>query len=300
MKSMIGILTYRRLAALQEMLHGISQHCPQYPLVISEDCGQRDGTEAFLTQDTKAAARPDLLAVEHEPLDEPRPGHRRHLLGTHNLGVSGNSNRILKVFMESDCDHLCLCNDDLHVLGDFVHAYAEAHEDLDVGFFCFTDFTHHPSYRTVTVRSRGYKLKLVQRFTGIMMSMTRKVVEDIGFFDSRFGKFGEEHCDYTIRARMAGHIALDGVMQNCLDLDPDPPVLRHQDVATSLVGAERVQADREASEVMQRVASEYKSRAPYRDFRLRRLDQVGARGSGQTGVDIGNLEHYAVAGNGAA
>jgi len=309
MKSMIAILTYRRLPVLKEMLRGIKLHCPDVPLRIFEDCGQRDGTEAFLMNGCEATQRPDLLAVEYTPVSmEPsaqeaalglKPDRYHSFLGTHNLGVAGNSNRALKVFMESDCDHLLLCNDDLHVLGDFPATYAEAHEDLEVGFFCFTDFNYNSSYATVPVRSRGYKLKLMQRFTGIMMSMTRQVVEDIGYFDSRFGKFGEEHCDYTIRARQAGHISLDGAMQNCLDLDPDVPVLKHQDAQTSVSGPERVMADREASEVMSRVAAEYQSRNPYREFRLRHLDKVGSRGGAVGGIDAVNLENYAIAGTAA-
>ena len=122
-------------------------------------------------------------------------------LGDRNLGVAGNSNRILKIFMDGDWDHLCLCNDDIFVEGDFVDTYARAHQDLGVGLFCFCNFTvaspaisgHPDTYKWTTYPMRGWKVKFLPRFTGIMMSVTRKTVEAAGYFDTSFGQFGEEH-----------------------------------------------------------------------------------------------------------
>lgn len=271
MKSLIGILTYRRLAALKTMMAGVEKHCPQYACVISEDCGQRDGTTDFLTT-ARFPAEPNaaLMATKYVT-DGHTPWYANYqnadvYIGDRNLGVTGNSNRILKIFMDGDWDHLCLCNDDLHVDGDFVKFYGQAHQDLGVEMFCFCDFTHHESYKWVTYPWRGYRLKFMPRFTGIMISITRKLVEKIGFFDAEFGKFGEEHCDYTIRARMAGGIQCDKQDANCLDLEHT--LLRHQDVPTSVTGAARQQADKEASMVMQRAAYEYRMRHYYRPFQL--------------------------------
>ena len=303
MKSAIAVLTYRRLSVLQETLRGIRKHSAQYPLAIFEDCGQRDGTEAFLQRNAELKAnRPEMMADEWVPakveLSEeeallgitPERGYHS-FQGTRNVGVAANSNKALKWFMEeTDADHLCLCNDDLHVLGDFVAAYAEAHEDLGVGLFCFCDFLA-PTYKWATTYSRGHRLRLMPRFTGIMMSLTRKVVEDIGYFDDRFGQFGEEHCDYTIRARFAGHINLDGVMQNCLDINPDPPVLKSQEgIVTSVVGEARKKADAYASMVMGQCSMEYNSTHYYRDYGLGR--PFFAANWGESGIPTKNLPGY--------
>ena len=75
MKSAIAILTYRRLPVLQETLKGINQFCAHYPLAVFEDCGQRDGTSAFLTANRRLENRPiyaaakaaALLPGEHQP-----------------------------------------------------------------------------------------------------------------------------------------------------------------------------------------------------------------------------------------
>ena len=186
-------------------------------------------------------------------------------------------------------------NDDLHVLGDFVNFYAQGHEDLGVGLFCFCDFVHHESYRWLTVNSRGHRVKLLGRMTGIMMSVTRQCFDTIGYYDARFGKFGEEHCDYTIRARIAGFVNLDGQKQNALDLESKPPVLKHQDCATSIFGPERTQADQEAATIMKFLCSRYGMDPVYRPFRLRLPKNVAGVGVGGAGLGIpmDNLGHYA-------
>ena len=185
----IAILTFRRLRALQEMLNGLAANCPDYRIGIFEDCGLRDGTSAFLARGP-AIDRDDLLATKHQfayNIDA--------FLGKRNLGVSGNSNRAIKWFLdETDCEHLCLCNDDLHVLGNFAALYHRAHRDLGCEFFCFNDFWDSPSHRWIIARCRGYRLKVFPRMTGIMISTLRKTVNEVGYFDTRFGKFGEEHC----------------------------------------------------------------------------------------------------------
>lgn len=299
MKSAIAILTYRRLHALRTMMSGVSVHCPQYQTAIFEDCGQRDATEDFLRTGRSSAPRPDLLAAEYlvpagTPDAEPVVSNANYpfarvFMGDRNLGVTGNSNRAIKWFMDGDCDHLCLCNDDLTVNGDFVKFYGQAHVDLGVGMFCFCDFTHHESYKWTTYRWRGYGVKFMPRFTGIMISVTRELLDKIGFFDAEFGKFGEEHCDFTIRARMAGGIRCENQDMNCLDVEHE--LLTHQEVPTSVSGTARRHADAEAGSAMQRAAFEYRHRHYHRPFHLsypvmangyygagipcRQLDQIG-------------------------
>lgn len=285
---MICVLTFRRKSSLQITLRGLKEHCAKYPLAVFEDAGNRDGTVDFLT-DTKPKFfhDPSLLANVHNHPDW------RAFIGTHNLGVAGNSNRALKHFMDSDCDHLCLMNDDLHILGDFVGYYAKAHRDLNIGFFCFCDFTHHESYKWVSVRSRGYGIKILPRLTGIMLSMTRSVVEKIGYFDTRFGKFGEEHCDYTYRARFAGFVKLDGQDQNGIDLEPDPPLLRHQEAETSISGPERMAADSHAVAAMRQASQEYRYTHYYRPLCLKMPTYAGSQTTG--GVPVANLDGYTLA-----
>lgn len=289
LKSAIGILTYRRAHALKTMMEGIQQHCPVYASAISEDCGQRDATMDLLSAGRTKVLRPEMLAHEYvneswaENVSYP---NTQVFAGTRNLGVAGNSNRLLKWFAEGDWDHLCLCNDDLHVNGDFVKSYAQAHEDLGVGMFCFTDFDYDQSYRYTVYPYRGYKVKFMNRITGIMISITRELFDKIGYFDASFRIFGNEHVDFTHRARQAGGIQLEGQDMLCLDIVSD--TLKHQDVKTSVVGATRARADQEGVAIMQECSASYSNKHYYRPYRLQKPKWAGAYGG--TGIAVNRLE----------
>jgi glycosyltransferase involved in cell wall biosynthesis len=283
------------LGALQTMMEGLQKHCAQYPTAIAEDCGQRDGTADFLQKGRKPSPRKDLLATEYVVPDAPMGVNYpnvRVFMGDRNLGVTGNTNRIIRWFMdETDADHLCLCNDDLFVDGDFVKAYASAHNDLSVGLFCFCDFDkaspaisgNPESYKWTTYPWRGYKVKLLPRFTGIMLSITRSLLKKVGYFDAAFGKFGEEHSDFTIRCRLAGGIKLEGQDMNCLDVEHK--LLRHQDVETSVQGTVRKCADEEAATIMRRCTDGYKYRHYYRPYLLLRPKFANGYTGGGISVD---------------
>lgn len=277
------------------MLQGVDQHCAHYPLGIFEDCGQRDATADLLQFNRVPVPRPQLMAVEYEAhdLSNVNVPNAQVFMGQRNLGVAGNSNRAIKWFMDGTADHLCLCNDDLIVDGDFVDYYAKAHQDLGVGMFCFCDFTEASpaisgtpeSYKWTVYPWRGYRLKFLPRFTGIMVSITRALLEKVGYFDAVFGQFGEEHCDFTVRCRMAGGIQIDKQDMNCLDVEH--ALLRHQDVETSVVGSARHTADREASIIMHQCARSYANTHYHRPFRLKQPRLVGGYRGG--GIPFKNL-----------
>lgn len=295
MKSAIAIITYNRRHALEEELTGLMAHCRQYPVGIFEDCGHKDSTRAFLKQGAVPLVsevwRPELMADELRGVQG--FSNVTAFLGAKNLGVSGNSNRALKWLMEeTDADHFCLINDDLHVYGDFVDFYKQAHLDLGVGMFCFCDFTG-PTYRWVDIKKRGYNVKLCPRMTGIMMSFTRELINAIGYFDMGFGKFGEEHCDFTVRARLAGHISLDGVMQQQLDVHHyrigEQPVelIKHQEVETSVAGSVRKQADAESVVAMKAASEGYRHRHLFRHFSLHLPKYAG--GTRAAGIPVDGM-----------
>ena len=284
MKSAIAILTYKRPVAIQEMLKGLKQHCSQYPVAVFEDRGQ-DSTPAILREGCiKLKPRDDLMAEHWRNVN----ANLDVFLGTRNLGVAGNSNRALKIFMEGGYDHLLLCNDDLHILGDFVEFYAQAHIDLGIGCWCFNDFWESPTHRWIIARSRGYRVKVFPRMTGIMMSLARQVIEKVGYFDTRFPKIGQEHCDFTNRIRFAKEMQLDGLDQMCLDVEPTqsngeagPPVQKHQDIPSSVQGEERKREDAIAERCIQEAAMRYAVEHYYRPFSLvwpTRVGGVGDRG----------------------
>ncbi len=281
----IAILTYNRLPALQKVLTSVMTHNKVPDIAIFEDCGQQDQTRHWLTSSTKKISRPDLMATENH-----LGVGIKAFLGTDNLGVSGNSNRAIKWFMdETKADHLLLCNDDVEFLGDAGKIYRESHMATQVELFCFCDFTS-PQYKCTPITYRGIQLKRLSRMTGMVMSLTRKLVESIGYFDPQFGRFGEEHCDYTVRARCAGHQNVMGIQQYCLDINPNVPVLRHQVVNSTVSQMEKPELDRLASSVMREKSKRYSFTDPYLGFSLVRnrfSDSVSDSGT-ETDLLIGH------------
>jgi GT2 family glycosyltransferase len=293
-KSAIAVLTYNRQSVLDIELNGLSKHCKQYPTAVFEDCGYADGTRGFLKMghdSTPPKWRPDLMADEYPSLYG--RSNCKVFLGARNLGVSGNSNRALKWLVdETDADHFCLVNDDLEVHGDFVDFYRKAHMDLGVGMLNFCDFTG-PTYRWVDIKKRGFHVKLCPRMTGIMMSFTREMINAIGYFDMSFGKFGEEHSDFTVRARLAGYISLDGTMQQQIDVhhhmvgEPKVELIKHQECETSVTGVVRKQADAAAAVAMRAASEGYRHRHLYRPFCLSLPKYVG--GTKSAGIPVDGL-----------
>lgn len=273
-KSAIAILTYRRINSLRLFLEQILKECPDVPIAVFEDCGQTDETEDFLLEGAEFIRRDHTYAA-----DVYKRGNATVFLSHYNAGVCGNSNKAIKWFMdETDAEHLCLCNDDLEASGPFHLTYAEAHKKLEVGLLCFSDFTSD-AYKFVTIPVRGLKVKMLTRMTGIMMSMTRALVADIGYYDAQAFTFGQEHCDFNNRARLRGFINLNG--QGQYSLDVPCPFIKHQEVASSLTDAEKQTYNNHADEMIEIVAKSYYHSDLYRPFSIGRS---AATAAGRDGI----------------
>jgi GT2 family glycosyltransferase len=285
MKSAVAILTYNRVEVLKTLLDGVVEHIlPKYPMAIFDDCSNKDGTHDYLRSWTgnKFTRNETLMA------DEYAEGPFTTFIGHRNLGVAKSSNKALWWFMNrTQCDHLILMNDDLHVTGDFVADYSQAHHDLDINLFCLCDFDSE-THRGTIVSYRGYLIKILNQLTGIMMSITKKVVEDIGYFDIRFPKFGEEHCDYSYRAKAKGHTRIDDKSVNAIDLVLEKPKIHHQEVKPTIDGIEREILQIEASRIMQKIRAEYPFTDHYRPFSLRSTTIVG--GYANTGINVKDVQ----------
>lgn len=252
----------------------------------------RDETAANLRKLGPAKYRHDMLAEQVVgKMTENGPDYQI-FLGSRNLGVSGNTNRALKWFIEeTKADHLCIMNDDLHVLGDFVQFYWNATCKVNIHLWCFCDFTSE-TYKWVPIKVKAanaeeFDLKLLPRMTGIMMSVTRKLIEQVGYFDVTFGPFGEEHCDFTNRARFSGAMRLQGQDLHCLDVAMNPELLRHQEVESSIMPYEKPGYDAIAATAMVRASRSYLFTSWYRPFRLYMPKFAGAYES--SGIDTGKM-----------
>lgn len=284
MKSLLAVITWNRVEALKTALKSLNEHCRPYPIAVFEDAGYADGTQSFLTNGRQPEEDLDFEAVRWKVEGEKCEVY----MGTANLGVAGQTNRALGWFWRRGYDHICLCNDDILAKGDFVKFYAEAHAATGINLFCFCDFTPE-AYKWSVVPYRGYNVKLLSRQTGIMMSITRPVVQSIGFFDTRFPKAGEEHCEYANRARFAGHLNIEELPQHCLDVEHD--LLTHQDISSSIPSNQKPSLDREAEETLRYVSQRYMFEGLFRPFTTRAVKYAG--GQDGVGLRVDHLRHHA-------
>lgn len=284
MSSAIAILTYNRIGPLQRTFGSIMQtKARTTPVAIFEDCGQAETTRAWLRNNVSGEKNGNLLATKYILSKSTAPGRVEAFLGDENLGVAGNSNRALWWFMNcTTADHLMLCNDDIEFVGDASAMYKAAHDSTGVGLFCFCDFDSD-QFKCVPILCRGVKLKKLSRMTGMMMSITRKLIESIGYMDPQFGQFGEDHCDFTVRARCAGHQSVNGHGIYCLDVEqPEQPLLKHQEVTSCIDPNEKPHLDAVANAVMIEKSKAYQFSDPYLAYSLKRnhlVDAINGRGT---------------------
>ncbi len=275
MKTVIAVLTYRRVGVLSKFLESAHKHCPNVPIAVFEDCANLDNTHGLLTYGTKYLGTD--LELEAEVYERPE---FTSYLGTRNLGVAGNSNRAIKWFeRQKDATHLLLCNDDIEATGDFASEYAAAHTDLKVGLFCFSDpEVLGDEYRGPEVKVLSTKVKLLPqgRQTGCMMSITRDVIERIGYYDVALGRLGQEHVEFNNRATLAGFTNLRGKPQISMDLAR--PSLKLQVCRSSVSGSERSALDNFANHMIGKLIARYGTETWYRPYRLMHPPHAGAYG----------------------
>lgn len=257
MKSFLAVVTYNRLACLKQAISGLKK--TDIPLGIFEDYGHEDGTRDFLQQGGTGELQPHLHAVRNGGLR----ANTWAFLGTCNAGVAGNSNRAIRWAMDEGCDHLVLANDDVNLTDGIVQKYAEAHQKTGVGVFCSEGWITEGEQLFV---HNGIELKELRCLPGKLVSMTRKAVEAIGYFDTRFGKFGEEYRDFAIRARCSGLIRIENKDYHALDVHHG--LAKAQQDTLSSVGFARKCLLKEAEVEMQATIHKYPFMNPYRAFSL--------------------------------
>jgi len=286
MTTAIAFITCNRLAVLQTALRSVPKGTE---VAVFDDGSLRDTTEQWLRSRCADALEWsfDLQAfVGHAKGDSDYPSMTVHV--GPNLGVAGNSNRALRWFLKGTSrDHLMLCNDDIVFTGNAHEEYAQAHRAADIGLFCLCNFGW-PGYESAPVVSSGTSLRLLTRMTGAVMSMTRALVESIGYFVPDFGTAGEEHCDFTYRADGAGFQKVNGDA-SYPGIDIENPSLRLQDTESSIPAAAREAMNHKASAVMAVQASRYRVESPFRPYRLRAVAAVANRGA--AGIPARHLKH---------
>ncbi len=157
-----------------------------------------------------------------------------------NVGVAGNTNRLIKGLYDLGCNYFFILNDDVISTGDFPTTYIQAHLDTKIDFLCFRKWPGSPYDRETKLTINNTNLTMLNRITGNMIFLTRSLVDKIGYFDVRYGHFSEEHVDYTRRANLSGSFKTKVPLTNCLDVTDSINVLDFQNTISSMDQESRI------------------------------------------------------------
>lgn len=176
----VGVISYKRPKECQEVCQGvirtIDQVSDQYTLVCAVD--QSDITEY------------------HEV------SKIFHILNGNNSGVAMNKNRAL--WHLRNCDLVFLLEDDFKpIRPGWVDLYRTAIRETGMQHFNHIRLDHRDVLHKI-IRLPSFVMGIYQRNTAQLMVMTKSVIDKLGAFDVRYGKFGYEHSDYTRRCKLSG------------------------------------------------------------------------------------------------
>jgi GT2 family glycosyltransferase len=178
----IGVITYRRPHALAALLDKLKQSTTgDFKLVVADD-GSGDETLAVC----QAAGVPVVTGV--------------------NRGVAWNKNRALYWLYGQGCTHFVILEDDMAVTDDgwnqswisaidrwdHINWLAQSHIPfVTAGMFLGGSGSPDDPY-------------VCEHLYGVCMGFSRRSLARVGFYDTRFIKYGFEHIDLTLRNRRAG------------------------------------------------------------------------------------------------
>ena len=176
----VGILTYNRPASLHRLVNSIFAHTDiqRTTVFISDDYSDDPEQQRLLDILSK---RTDLVVLRH----------------TKQLGVAGNSNRLLRCL--SRFKYKLLLNDDVKVTAKgWDKFYFEVMQKTGMHHLCHRQPGIYGAQRGEPVN--GTVLEVVhEKPQGAVIAFDDVAFRQVGFFDEKFGQYGMEHVDWSTR-----------------------------------------------------------------------------------------------------
>jgi glycosyltransferase involved in cell wall biosynthesis len=181
----VGILSYNRVISLIRLINSIVRNTDlnKTTIFISDDASNDPKTSQYINT-LRNNTRLNMVVLNNDT----------------NLGVAGNSNRLLKCL--SRFKYQILLNDDVEVLQKgWESFYFEAMRD--------TGFNHFIRQQVgVYGGKNGKKIKVGPRDLlrvdskpqGAVLAFTNEMAVKCGDFDESYGKYGMEHVDWSMKA----------------------------------------------------------------------------------------------------
>ena len=168
----IGITTHNRGTVFRTALEAIRKYAPSgAAIVIIDDASDEPVEEATYRFET-------------------------------NAGIARSKNKCLELLVERGCKHLFLFDDDCWpVADDWERPYIDSAEPHLM--YMFTDTPRGRLSDSIEIY-RDARIKAYSHPRGCMLYFDRAVLERVGGYDTRYGRWGYEHVDISNRIYNAG------------------------------------------------------------------------------------------------
>lgn len=113
-----------------------------------------------------------------------------------NGGISKSKNTCIKYLYDNGVDNMFLMDDDIIVKDGFIELYSDSISISNIDHFNYIYRPHSSSEKI----NRGVDLLSCDKLYGCLMTITRRMVEKIGYFRILPHKYGHEHTEYTHRS----------------------------------------------------------------------------------------------------
>ncbi len=179
----VGILSFNRHRPLRRLINSIIKHTNllRTTLFISDDCSTDPETLDYLNE---LSDHPDIIILRN----------------TTNLGVAGNSNRLLRCL--SRFKYGILLNDDAEVLRPgWDNFYFDAMRSTGLQHLIYRQVGVYNAGVGESVDINGVILNVVQeRPHGAILAFSNLMLQEVGYFDTIYGNYGLEHVDWSSKA----------------------------------------------------------------------------------------------------
>ena len=183
----VGILTYNRPDSLRCLINSIVAHTDlsRTTIFISDD-GSTNTTQLALLDEL--LGRDDIVVLRN----------------TEQIGVAGNSNRLLRCL--GRFKHKLLLNDDVEIINvGWDRFYFDAMVKTGMHHFCYRQAGIYGAAAGDAMVVRDVKLEVVnEKPQGAVLALDADAIAKIGFFDTGFGQYGVEHVDWSTRLYKSG------------------------------------------------------------------------------------------------
>jgi len=177
----VGILSYNRVDSLKRLINSIIKYTDlnKTTIFISDDCSDKDDMVQYLSE------MPNNFVI---------------IKNDERLGISGNSNRLLKCL--SRFNNCLLLNDDVEVLSHgWEYFYSTVMSKTKLGHMVFRQpGIYNATNKGEIAQINNINLNVVyEKPHGAILAYTNSYFQKCGYFDQRYGLYGMEHVDWSSR-----------------------------------------------------------------------------------------------------